>query len=192
MKDGAAPPLLDSAGGPGQHPARTAWEARRRGKVGSGKITDAVPELWAKLSVSSSSLLRANGLAGQIRMGLPTALTTLASVKPAAFTTDAWDAMSVALCQYRNTVGDGLASLAVLTGPTYAENVRYCSAHALRSIHTRDAARYLRPLLDSDSLRLQYEAVAGVASFANALPVQTPSNTPNMGFLNGPPEAGTE
>ena len=61
-----------------------------------------------------------------------------------------------------------------------------CAAHALRAIHTKESLPNLRLLLDSSDQTVRYEAVFGLAAFANNLPVQANENTVNLGYLKSP------
>ena len=61
--------------------------------------------------------------------------------------------------------------------------MRLAAAHALRSIHTRAALPWLAGLLDDPDAALRVEGVGGIASFAVGLPVQTPANVANLGYL---------
>jgi hypothetical protein len=145
--------------------------------------------MWTQLSLSPTPITRAIGLAGQIRLGLPTALAALSNTDPRTFTSDAQDHLSAAICRYTNGDSGAVSSLGALTKSAYADNLKFCAVHALRAIHNKEALAYLSPLLDSASARLQYEAVAGIASFANGLPIQTPANTANMSLYTVPPNA---
>ena len=62
-------------------------------------------------------------------------------------------------------------------------------AHALASIHTRATLPYLAALLDDPVLDLRAEAVGGMASFANGLPVQITADLTSMRYLQFPEKA---
>ena len=155
--------------------------------AGSGALDDlgqaTLQPIWAQLSSSSSDLARAIGLGGQIRAGSAPAIAAVASASPSGFTALAQDHLSAAVCAYRGTDPAGVASLGALATSTYGDGMKFCAAHALRSVHTAAAVPLLASLLDSGSLALQYEAVAGIASFAMGLPVQTNASVSNLGFL---------
>jgi len=153
--------------------------------LGSGVLLP----IWTQLSSSSVPLTRAIGLAGQIRLGLPAPLAVLAGADPGAFTSDAQDHLSASICRYTGSDSGSVGSLGALAQSTYADNLIFCAIHALREIHSSDTLTYLAPLLDSSSARIQYEAVAGIASFANGLPTQTPGNTANMSLFTIPQAA---
>jgi hypothetical protein len=150
--------------------------------LGSGVLLP----IWTQLSSSSVPLTRAVGLAGQIRLGLPAPLAVLAGADPGAFTSDAQDHLSASICRYTGSDSGAVGSLGALAQSAYADNLRFCAIHALREIHSSNTLAYLAPLLDSSSSRIQYEAVAGIASFANALPIQTSGNTTNMSLFTIP------
>jgi hypothetical protein len=89
------------------------------------------------------------------------------------------------ICEhYRQTSAPGVAALTDLASSSSGSvSLRRCSAHALRAIHTKESLPGLLQLLDSSDQTVRYEAVFGLASFANGLPVQVPSNTANLEFL---------
>ena len=60
---------------------------------------------------------------------------------------------------------------------------RQAAAHALASIHTVETLPYLAALLDASDGKLRIEAIGGLGSFANGLPVQTTANTPGLASL---------
>jgi hypothetical protein len=154
-----------------------------------GLGSDVLPPIWAQLSSSTTPITRAIGLAGQIRLGSAAALVVLSNMDPSAFTSVAQDLLSAGICGYRSSDSAAVGGLGALTKSSYADNVRFCAVHALREIHSKEALAYLAPLLDSASLRSQYEAVAGIASFANGLPIQTAANTATLSDLAVPPDA---
>ena len=117
------------------------------------------------------------------------ALAALARSDPTTFDPMSVSYLASAICRYTGGDAGGISSLGALARSTYGGRVPLCAAHALRSIHSGDAVRELVPLLDSPVQRLQYEAVAGIASFANGLPVTTPANIRNMSFLAVPSSA---
>ena len=145
--------------------------------------------VWNQLSSSVAPAARATGLAGQVRTGSPAALAALARSDPTTFDPMSVSYLASAICRYTGGDAGGISSLGALARSTYGGRVPLCAAHALRSIHSGDAVRELVPLLDSPAQRLQYEAVAGIASFANGLPVATPANIRNMSFLAVPSSA---
>ena len=183
--------------------AKLAWEVAAAVDAGSGPTavriavsgaldglgSTVLAPVWARLSASSAPLARAVGLAGQIRLGSPIPLATIAAASPALFSSNAQDHLSAAICSYTSTAGNSISSLGSLAKSGYSASVQYCALHALREIHTKEALPYLTPFLDSASVKLQYEAVAGIASFANGLPVQTASNTANMTLMTAPTSA---
>lgn len=159
----------------------------------SGAADDLDPavlsQLWAETAASPLALTRAIGLSGQIRTGQPAALAVVTGLDPAEIASHEKALLSNAVCAYRNGDNGGIDSLGKLADARYAQSLQPCAAHALRSIHTRGTIQYLRRMLDSDSPQIQYEGVAGLASFANGLPVQTAANTVSMEFLKTAPNA---
>lgn len=161
--------------------------------VGSGALDGAgstvLSPVWAQLAASTDPLAQAVGLGGQIRLGSSAALATIAGLNPAKFPSNAQDRMSASICGYTNANPGSVSSLGLLTRSGYNSNLQFCAIHALREIHTREALPYLSQFLDSTSVRLQYEAVAGIASFANGLPVQTAQNTADLTLMTVPANA---
>ena len=155
--------------------------------IAGGAIDDFDPvvlsPIWSQLASDPSASTRAIGLAGQIRLGASSALVAVANTDAAAFPADAQDHLSIAICQYHNPDSAGINALGALVKSSYADTVRFCAMHALRAIHNKDTLVYLSALLDAGSVRAQYEAIAGIASFANGFPIQAAENAANMGFL---------
>jgi hypothetical protein len=57
---------------------------------------------------------------------------------------------------------------ALSRSPVAIPRLQFCAAAALRAIHTKETLVYLQALLDSPEPTVRYEAVAGMASFANS------------------------
>jgi hypothetical protein len=133
----------------------------------------------ARFSNSGTGPLQSVGLQNQIRAGDTSSLAKLAN------TTELQSdpAFALAVCEYRSADPSGVASLGALVDSRVPSALRGCAAHALRGIHTASTLAYLVSLLDSDLSDLRYEGVAGLASFANNLPIQTSANTASMAYL---------
>jgi hypothetical protein len=161
--------------------------------IGSGVLDDlgssVLSPVWAGLVASSDSLVKAFGLAGQVRLGSPAALAAIAGADPARFSSDAQDHLSEAICGYTNPASESVSSLGLLTQSGYISRLQFCALRALRAIHTKETLPYLATFLDSTSEKLQYEAVAGIASFANSFPLPTARNTADMTMLAISPNA---
>lgn len=124
------------------------------------------------------------GIAGLIRKGDITSLGQPGtSVTLAA--SPQWPLVINNICShYRNTSVGGVAILSTLSGTGQGmPAVQQCATHALSAIHTKEALGTLYQLLDSKDGLVRYDAVLGMASFANNLPVQTIDNTAGLGFL---------
>ncbi len=123
--------------------------------------------------------LQTLGLQGLIRSGDAPSLAKVASTP----ILQADPSVVSAVCDYRNADVGGIGALGALTSTGLPVAMRTCAAHALRNIHTKETLLFLAALLDGDTNDLRYEGVAGLASFANNFPIQTPANTANMGYL---------
>jgi hypothetical protein len=160
----------------------TASEAARH--IGLGALNDLDPtkvrRLWDALAQSSSGPSKAIGLAQLIQAGDRAALLAVANgdvqIDPGQP-----NFLAMSINQYRDSDPAAISALAKVAQGQ--EPLRSAAAHALRAIHTEDTLPYLAALLDSDSAIVRYEGVAGIASFANGLPVQTDQNYTNMAFL---------
>ena len=144
---------------------------------------------WANLSSSTDPGSKALGWAGEIRRGQTAPLTALVDAGPGAISPDALNTLTMAICQFSGSDPGAIASLGSLAKSTFPDALKGCAVHALRRIHTRETIVFLVSELDSPSQQLQYEAVAGIASFANGLPVQTSQNTADMSAFAIPPNS---
>ena len=152
---------------------------------GLESIKAASTAIYESLAVSPSPHAAAIGIAGLVRSSNPTAPGRVKSEYRAISKSVHFSHVVNGICgYYHSTSPQALAALADLATDTNGEiSLRRCSAHALRAVHTKDALSALRQLLDSADQTTRYEAVFGLAAFANNLPIQLPENTANMGFL---------
>ena len=141
-------------------------------------------------SASPVAALQSLALRGLIAGGNGQSLSQLAATP--ALQSDPW--LTSAVCNYRSADAGSTSALGALASSGGPLAMRTCAAHALRSIHSPGTLAYLASILDSSTTDLQYQAVAGLASFANNLPIQSPTNTPSMEFLQsqGPTKYATE
>jgi hypothetical protein len=131
--------------------------------------TAAVLKVYQRFSQSSSTGLRAYGIAGLIREGDIQVLSTLAADVTAKGASASGDLIVNEVCQYSNANPTAVAALGALSGATTTvPRLQFCAAAALRRIHTKETLVYLQELLDSRYPDVRYEAVAGLASFANS------------------------
>jgi HEAT repeat protein len=131
--------------------------------------TAAVLKVYQRFSQSSSTALRAYGIAGLIREGNIQVLSTLAADVHAINAGASGDLIVNEVCQYSNANPAAVAALGALSGATTTvPRLQFCAAAALRRIHTKETLVYLQELLDSQYPDVRYEAVAGLASFANS------------------------
>jgi hypothetical protein len=160
---------------------------RVREIITSGAMDDldgvTLSSLWSRLSSSPNSTTRLVALGSLIRKGQAGALQTVAGLQPATINAQDQAILGAALLAYRNMDPVGIRALGQMVTKRYSEPVRSGAAEALKAIHTQDTLPYLTALLDSESRDLRYQAVSGIASFANGLPVQTKENYATMAFL---------
>jgi len=100
---------------------------------------------------------------------------------------------------YRNPDTQGIAILGQLASNTEAGHLSSAStpighisiaqsaAHCLRSIHSADTLPILYRLLSSPDRAIRYDAVFGLDSFAQNLPVQDYTNVVNLHYLRSLP-----
>jgi hypothetical protein len=141
------------------------------------KASPAASRVYHRFSVSSSADLSAYGIAGLLRQGDAGVLAALSSASPTLQAGSSGDLVANSLCQYSNANPLAVAALGALSVATQAiPRVQFCTAAALRMIHTVETLPWLGKLLDSKSADVRYEAVAGLASFANsgAIPRESP------------------
>ena len=147
--------------------------------------------LFADLASSPNVSVRALAWAEQLRLGQTAGLISLASADLSALGQSTWLMLTSTICQFTSTDPAAISSLEKLTSSDFGDDMKTCAAHSLRAIHSAAAVVILAGLLDSTSPRLQYEAVAGIASFANGLPVQTQKNVLDMSAFAAPSDATT-
>ena len=75
--------------------------------------SDVLP-MFAHLTVSPEMGTMAMGLAGQIRLGAPSALQAMVSSNMGMFPHDAQSQLANSVCEYRNTDAGGVGALSVL------------------------------------------------------------------------------
>jgi hypothetical protein len=128
-------------------------------------------QLLTQLASSPQMGTRAMGLAGEIRLGSPNALNAIVSSNLGTFPPNAQSQLANAVCEYRNTDVNGVATLGALVGRQYADSMRACATYALREIHSREALPFLEKLLGDTSAAIRYDATIGIAQFAMGFPV---------------------
>jgi HEAT repeat protein len=148
--------------------------------------------LYRRLSTSISAQQRILGLSGQIRSGSAEALTSAIQAAPALSGSGA--EYAILLLSIRDEFRASDAKSVAIMGQAALNNnlnsdFRESAAHALRAIHTQDALPYLAALLDDPDIKLQEEAIGGLASFANGLPIQTAASVPSLAYLQLPDHA---
>ena len=150
--------------------------------------SDELQPVFIQLASSPQMATRAMALAGQIRLGTPSALNTVVSSNLEAFSADAQSQLTAAVCEYRNTDVSGLAALGALLGSQYSDKMRDCAVHALREIHSRETLPFLEKLLEDNSPQIRYDAVIGIAQFAIGFPVarMEDKKAAISGFTPGP------
>ncbi|MCX6616801.1 MAG: hypothetical protein NTZ98_11990 [Acidobacteria bacterium] len=144
-----------------------------------------VSKAYQQLSEASAAGRRALGFAGLIRKGDLAALAAVSQQFPEMSLVPEFSAVVSAVDGFfRSTDPAAVALLGQFaTNGALPRPLAYAAAHALRSIHTKEALPYLATLLDAPENELRYEAIGGMAAFANNLPVQRPDNVANLEYL---------
>lgn len=163
--------LIQEIGAATQDPATaTAISRLEAMRVFADLGPDVLP-MFGQLTASPQMGTMAMGLAGQIRLGTPSALQAMVSSNMGMFPQDAQSQLANAVCEYRNTDASGVGALGVLLGSQYSDSVRACATHALREIHSQQTLPLLEKLLADSSPVIRYDAVIGIAQFAIGFPV---------------------
>jgi hypothetical protein len=129
-----------------------------------------VVEMWRRFSVSANRELRLIGLSELIRRDDPAALQTIADeLEDFARSPEFWSVSSAIGCCFRNASPQGISALGrIAASASSPTNLKAESAFVLRAVHTREALPFLARLLDSPDANIRYQAMAGLASFANS------------------------
>ena len=152
-----------------------------------------VPLVYQRLSGSASARLRVLGVSGLLRGGGGAALASAAQLAPtlSAYPVEGGILLSSLRNYYRTSDATAVASLGRAATDSTDPNsaFREAAAHALAAIHTAPALPYLAALLDDSDAQLRTEAIRGIGSFANGLPVQTAAGAPSLAHLQLPTAA---
>ncbi len=162
--------LIQEIGAAAQDPATAASISRLEAMRVFADLGPGLLPMFDRLSASPQRGTMAMGLAGQIRLGVPSALETMANSNM-TFPQTAQSQLASAVCEYRNTDAGGIGTLGVLLGPQYSDSVRACATHALREIHSPQTLPLLEKLLEDSSPQIRYDAVIGIAQYAIGFPV---------------------
>lgn len=156
-------------------------------------------DLLKSLSLSSDSRLRVIGLAGLLQRNYSSAaltlqreLTELLRVSQEAGGLSLLPIASAIELYYRNQDAEGLEAMGMIAknqdAPGYLQRA---ASFSLRSIHTREALPILADLLSSANADIRYDAVFGLASYANRFPIATLQNAKTLEYvksLQDPPD----
>jgi hypothetical protein len=162
--------LIQEIGAAAQDPTMAAAMSRLEAM---GVFSDLGPDIlpmFAHLTVSPEMGTMAMGLAGQIRLGTPSALQAMVSSNIGIFPQDAQSQLASSVCEYRNTDAGGIGALSVLLHPQYSDRMGACAVYALREIHSPQTLPLLEKLLADSSAQIRYDALIGIAKFAVAFP----------------------
>jgi hypothetical protein len=149
--------------------------------------------LYQRMSVSPLTQEAIMGASGLIRIGQGTAISSAVALVPqlANYQIETNVLLFSIRSAFRATDPQSAAALgraaADNTNPSLA--FRQACAEALRAIHTLAALPYLATLLDDPDQSIQSSGAAGMAAFANGLPVQTLAGVPSLSFLQRPATA---
>jgi len=142
--------------------------------------------LYQRMASSSSTSERILGLSGLIRGGSAAALTSMLQAVSSfgSYPRETGILLWSIQNEFRTT---DAASLVVLGGIAVDASapaaLRTAAAHALAAVHSTTTLPYLAALLDAPNTDLHVEAVGGLASFANGLPVQTSATVASLQHL---------
>ncbi len=159
---------------------------------GIDELNSSVPQLlYHRLASSASTEQQILGLSGLIRSGDSLALTAAAQVASAVTGGPAEGVLLLSVREYlRPTDSASVTAIGqVATDSALPTALREAAAHALAAIHTATALPFLATLLDDPDLKLQVEAVGGMGSFANGLPVRTRQSEVTLSYLRLPASA---
>jgi hypothetical protein len=146
-------------------------------------VTSAVArKAWAEVAASADPHVRLLGLQALIRAGDTSAIVGLRSDASVLNEIAKQPLVAASLCDFRNPQDAAVLALGDLTKAGLPAQVKRCAAYSLRAMHTPNTLPILATLLDADAVDLRYEGVLGLASFANALPMQTRTNLASMEF----------
>lgn len=157
-----------------------------------GSDTSIGLQVLQRLTQSTHQEARIAGLSGLIMRNQPSGLIGFESElmgipKPSRIrrSTVLRDLIIIGIAdEYRNDEVVGIEVLGRLSGLVESwPQVSEAASMALRAIHSRETLPFLKALLDSPNPTIRFNAVFGIASFANGLPVAKPSNIADMRYL---------
>ncbi len=133
-----------------------------------GADSPAVARCYNALADSSSTYVQALGLSGLIGRGDIAALRRARNELNKFADPTSLSAIASGVFLFRNPDPEGIRILGELaTSETQDPEVVYSAAYSLRVLCTKEALPYMVRLLDSPSQQVRYQALAGLASFAN-------------------------
>lgn len=159
---------------------------------GIDELNSSVPQLfYQRLASSASTEQQVFGLSGRIRSGDTAALTAAAQIASAVTGGQAQGVLLLSVREYlRPTDPTSVKAVGqVATDSALPTALREAAAHVLAAVHTAAALPLLATLLDDPDLNLQVEAVGGMGSFANGLPVRTRQSAVTLAYLQLPANA---
>lgn len=145
-----------------------------------------VPVLYQRLAGMSAVDKKILGLAGQIRLGSASALTTAAGAAPSftGFALEQGVLLESVRYWFRAADPTSVAAVGQTVDNTDGDlQFRRAAAFALAAIHTQQSLPYLAALMSDPDPEMRTEFVRGVGSFANGLPAQTRDATPSLSYL---------
>ena len=137
------------------------------------------------LADAASPDAKALALAGLIRNGDVAALGRVQTENDSLTKSAQFTHIVNSICwYYRNSGTQSVSVLGTIAGnPMASIALQRCAVHALRSIHTKESLPALRQMLESSDQTIRYDAIQGLAAYANNLPIQTIDNTAGMAYL---------
>ncbi len=151
-----------------------------------------VPLLYTRMANSNVTQQQMLGLSGLIREGAGSVLAT-ASQSASRFQSHALEygiLLGAIRDQFRSPDNSSISMLGQnSTNTALPLSFRESCAHALAAIHTAGALPYLASLFADRDDKLRAEAIGGMGSFANGLPIQTAAGVPALAHLQFSPNA---
>ena len=159
---------------------------------GIDELNSSMPQLfYQRLASSALTEQQVFGLSGRIRSGDTSALTAAAQIASAVTGGQAQGVLLLSVQEYlRPTDSTSVNAVGqVATDSALPTALREAAAHVLAAVHTAAALPLLAILLDDPDLNVQVEAVGGMGSFANGLPVRTRQSAVTLAYLQIPANA---
>lgn len=175
---------LELAAGLGQFDRRGVQFYRAANGLLSIPASPAVASVHRLLVKSADPQLQVVGLIGLVQQGDAASLEQVPQFQEAMSASILSTQMVLAVQHVRDGAPRTVEALGrLVTGPTVGVGIQAAAAEALRTIHTRESLPFLVAMLDSPSLKIRHQGLAGLSMFVLNLPIQTPEMGPSMTWL---------